>query len=226
MKGILFKPEMIKALVVGRKTITRRLQGFTEINIDPDGWECTGRNPDGTVWGFENYRLQKQVLVKPRYLPGEVVYIKEAHYAYGYWTLEIKGWTFRRCPDMKVSFASDSSLWEHASTKPSEKEMWYKRSPLFLPSEDARYFIQITDVRPERLQEITASDCVKEGIKIPDLTAGTDFDIDGNLWSQGERKFIKAYADLWDSINKANQWASNPWLWHIEFKMGSFRLTI
>ena len=202
MNGILFKPEMIKAIAEGRKTVTRRMDGLREINQvpnkweDKDGWQfkCVGGSWYAT--GKHGYHCA----VKPRYQVGEVVYIKEPWH---YLNIEEN----KATPyDFGIEFADGEILW----WTDNGNEMNYpldekKRSPMFLKAKFARYFIKITDVRPERLQEITEEDTIKEGI-VPSR----------------QRYFrpsnVEQYAALWDSINPKRPWSSNPWVWRIEFK--------
>ncbi len=159
MKGILFKPEMIKAIREGRQTQTRRLNtGFGQ-----------------------------------RYAVGEVVYIKEA------WATENK------YNHLKPSeLPNNATIFYLDNIKYDPFYIGIKRSPLFLQERFACDFIRITDVRPERLQDITEEDAVAEGI----LPENHPLDAPPAM----------RYASLWDSINPKYPWASNPWVWRYEFK--------
>jgi hypothetical protein len=194
MRGILFKPGMIKAIVEGRKTVTRRLQGFGEINEAPDDWRLIPwkhRGIGDTITGYY-FEVPEtttcHLLIKPRYHPGETVYIKEV----GAWDTEHKhNFVFYR------------------ANAPNVNAKW--QSPLFMPAWAARYFIKIKDVRPERLQSMTDQDAIAEGVTVigrPEL----------NELSGG--KFIQAYKTLWDSINPKQKFETSPWVWRIEFTLG------
>lgn len=200
MKGILFKPDMIKAIVEGRKMVTRRLikpqPALTRVLIQnaAGNWrymDKEGIDPDSPTW-------------KPRYQVGEVVYIKEAYAHYGdalnkgVWTAQIK--YKLDCEKRHIPFAH---------TVPPREKWWntgkpldYFQSPLFMPAWAARYFIKIKDVRAERLQEITPEDCIKEGATMSDYPpfALMDFSL------------------LWDKINQECPWESDPWVWRFNFK--------
>ena len=201
MQGILFKQDMIKAIVELRKTVTRRAIKLPHT--------CDSvRNGVNTWVAYEALGIYQEY-IKPRYRVGETVYIKEAHYAYGYWVFS-HGWIFFRDDEMAIQFADLE--WQHAFTKPSTQEGWYKRSPLFLPEQFARYFLKITDVRAERLQEITPLEAVKEGFPC-------------YLEYNDKWECIKTIApvdrfrDKWDSINGKGDFALNKWVFRYEFEV-------
>lgn len=194
MKGILFKPEMIKAVVEGRKTQTRRVikphpsKSFVTKLQDCWAFDKDGKSVDLGV----EFRV-------PRYKIGEIVYIKEA---FTYVTLaEIDPWkdramkdgSFRRKPDgSPVTMCYKLDGYEIGSD-------WL--NPRGMPAWAARYFIRITDVRAERLQEITLEDCWDEGIQV-----------------RAEDR-IPTFKRLWDSLNaREYPWENNYWVWVISFK--------
>lgn len=193
MRGILFKPDMIKAIAEGRKTQTRRAMQNQPTLMDKV-YEKDFRRDFGAR--------------KPRYRVGETVYIKEA---WTYITLAEKDpWkdraekdgSFRRMPD-----GSPVSVW-YKSSGVEIGTSW--STPLFMPAWAARYFIQITDVRPERLQEITEKEAEAEGID-PSRC------IDENYL---DFPAVKMFARLWDSINKPPyDWNSNPFVFVYSFRM-------
>ena len=206
MRGILFKPDMIKAIAEGRKTQTRRLDSLKEINQELDKWVCQG-NPYG-IWRFDHKETHQRIVVRPRYQVGEVVYIKEA-------------WAIKDCGN-RVSLTKEAwtegfptNRLEYVLDAP-EQYWWNKRSPLFMPEWAARYFLRITAVKVQRLQEMTWADCVAEGI----IDKGND-----NFYSPDKPNLFYsvpqgAYAELWDSINKkpGTRWADNPFVWVYSFE--------
>jgi len=214
MNGILFKPDMIQASIEGRKTQTRRLSGLKEINKEPNDWGLMiGSNMNSLVWLFRN-TLSEILDVKPPYQVGETVYIKEA------WATE-KRYNHIRPSEIsdlaKIFYVSDG-----VGEWPIDLSIGRLRSPLHLPEEFARYFIKITDVRAERLQEITEEDALKEGITI---MAGTHQAFAKNpatnkLELIGHPEPYTAryhYEPLWDSLNKDYPWESNAWVWVYTF---------
>jgi hypothetical protein len=221
MKGILFKPEMIQAIVEGRKTQTRRLSGLKEINKEPSEWNISKWHLDSM--GGRQYRFdsaEEWLIIKPRYRAGETVYIKEA------WQV-----TDLMYDDYNGGWEAGYPLKQIPRVKPDYKvAIFYKadndegtfRSPLFMPAWTARYFIQITDVRAERLQDIAKhqEDAIAEGVL---FMGGIADNLDEAPWcaSLNDQEPMKypsaAYGRLWNSINKI-KWDSNPWVWVYSFK--------
>lgn len=94
-----------------------------------------------------------------------------------------------------------------------------KRPAIFMPRWASRITLEITEVRVQRIKEITAVDIEAEGVDLP-LRPGVDIDIDGNLWPNGVKTFREAFYCLWDSINaqRGYAWEKNPWVWAITFR--------
>ena len=91
------------------------------------------------------------------------------------------------------------------------------RPSIYMPKEAARLFLRITDVRVERLQEITEDDAVAEGVKDP-----YEYQ-DANYYERvatDKEINASAFAGLWDSINdkRGYPWRDNPWVWVYEFE--------
>uniref|UniRef100_A0A6M3KU53 Uncharacterized protein n=1 Tax=viral metagenome TaxID=1070528 RepID=A0A6M3KU53_9ZZZZ len=204
MKGILFKPDMIKAIVECRKTVTRR-----RIDIDPLGWDKPFPSYDKT-WGFhrkDTGAFGDIVYVRPRYQVGETVYIKEAHKFTSFDFIVSAYVEYKDGESRDVTkFITDGTT-VYNQDHP-EVHKW--RSPLFMPAWAARYFIKITDVRAERTKDITPEDCLLEGI----IFAG------GCYWTAEDGVAFdtaqEAYFALYDSINGKDAHEKN-WDWRYEF---------
>jgi len=216
MKGALFTPDNIRATAEKRKTQTRRLDGLKEINQEPDKWMSTGVKYDSGK--IEFYSIQQSdtldfALIKPRYKIGEKAYIKEAHYRYGTWVKNgfsksgRQKWTFEAMSATPVKYYDDPPEYEGKSlVLPNTKREtigWYLRSPLFLPANLARYFIKITGLLPQRLQDITEGDIIAEGIETGLTKIG----------------YYYAFGQLWNSINKTYPYESNPWVWAYKYEL-------
>ena len=99
-----------------------------------------------------------------------------------------------------------------------------------MPESAARYFIEITAVRAERLQDISDEDCMKEGIEVvhraghagENNPSGLCFDISQKWdyqYSCSESAPWKAYAALINKINGKGTWEKNPWVWVYDFEL-------
>ncbi len=134
--------------------------------------------------------------VRSRLEVGDVVYIKEA------W------WTYSGSHGVHFALTEEPPKLSRHFGK--------LHSPMFLKATDARYFIQITNVKPQRLQEITDSDAIQEGVL---FMGGMTDNWDEAPWcaSLEDQEPMKyphhAYARLWDSINPKYPYSSNPWVW-------------
>ncbi len=196
MKGILMTPDNHKAIRELKKTVTRRLIDYKLIKKYPGEWIYKGLLDSGQYW-FQHppcarYNYLYNAYIKPRYKVGDVVYIKEA---------------FALHPAAK-ELGYPIVFYKERGDVTSEQNRW--KSPLFMPAWAARTFIQITNVRPERLQEITLEDCKAEGIHGYTFAKACCSDNPPDpRWK---------YIELWDSINPKQRWNTNPWVRRYEFK--------
>ena len=94
-----------------------------------------------------------------------------------------------------------------------------RRTAMFMPKRMARYWLEITDVRVERLQNISDEDCFAEGIHRFGSTEMYGHNPKGTPGPLVGDTPKDAYRLLWDSINrKKHPWSSNPWVFVIDFK--------
>jgi len=196
MNGILIKSYLIPKIVAREKTVTRRV-----IQIHPDNFSICKDHPHCFIWDFNN----SHYIFKPRYHVDEVVYVKET---YTYVTLAEKDpWKDRAIADGSFRRKPDGSpVAMRYKLDGYEPAKW--ETPLFMPAWAARYFIQITDVRPERLQDIWIKDAIAEG-----------FSLDLNMQHFGTYKDpITKFTEAWDSINPDYPFDSNSWVFRYAFK--------
>ena len=150
------------------------------------------------------------------YRPGDTLYVREMWKCVRYNNMDGDlqfGVTYK--VDGKTIYVEfdDNERYEKFG-KFAFKEGW--QPSIFMPQEAARLFLEVKNVRLERLQEITEKDAIAEGcITFQDK-------LDGGELLRGVTEFDltarDAYADLWDSINgKKHPWASNPYVWVYEF---------
>lgn len=209
-RPILFSAPMVRALVDGHKTQTRRIAKFVE--RAGDGWHV--HSSGGGMWGSDD-----RVVVKygPDYAPyviGDLLWVKET------WQLHSRtsdlctvayrasvnhsGWTeaHEQFPDVLAG---------HLKPKPFQ-EGW--RSPLHMFRWASRLTLIVTDVRVERLQDISEADALAEGI-VPAME-GFALTKNGECWGPTAKD---SYRVLWDSINGDDAWEANPWVVAVSFNV-------
>jgi hypothetical protein len=234
MKGILITKENRQAVRDERKTQTRRLDGLKEINENPDNWMVTP-TLDPNTFAFISMTLNKRINVKPRYIPGETVYMKEPHHAFGYYEMLGKK-TNRGLHAAKFILSIESRVYYDDDGLPRDLltatydgvcdvDMWYQRSPLFLPEKYARTFLNVTNIRVERVQDISEEDAIAEGIEKSDwefcITPWKNYIPDKPRHpNDGFSYAPRSFQSLWDCINlkRGYGWDLNPWVWVVEFQ--------
>lgn len=214
MKPILFNTDMVRAILDGRKTVTRRAVKFKS-GQNP---QWTGYIPDGPVlYGSNNIPASKSP-----YYPGDILYVRET-------------WN-------KVKLASESD-WHYEYRASCENQVYFSngfmaewRPSIHMPKEAARLFLRVTDVRAERLQAITIEDIQKEGLMRENVRSSgctcawaTDGCMDEPCSNRDSYEWLcwaTPFQRLWDSTVKATDrdqygWSANPWVWVIEFEQVS-----
>lgn len=205
MKPILFNTDMVRAILDGRKTCTRRVAKNVPDHthrIEPI---------------YENGRLQFNCFYSayapkldiyadfcmpcfPPYQKGDILYVRET------WGHPIslnsdKQYVFRADEIAEIGFKNDSHIW-HPS--------------IHMPKEAARIWLKVTDVRVERLQKITDDGAKAEGANQKN---GKNVG-----WEEKMRRTaIERFAEIWNSTIKKSDidrygWNANPWVWVIEFE--------
>jgi hypothetical protein len=190
--GITFTGESVRAIYAGRKTMTRRpiihqkrpLADFAFYEVD--GNEV--RDEDGNAIRCYHGGVGDRLWVKERWYP-----------AYAR-TEKMSGCVF---PSLSTGLIGNGDPQEaNASWRPHEG--W--KSPRFMPKWAARLWLEITELRVERLQDISTEDVIAEGLS----TTLREHDAVCDLNDQ--------YHQLWDKINGKKSWDENPWVWVIGFK--------
>lgn len=224
---ILFNTEMVEAILDDRKTCTRRVikPQPTKDMIHKLGFCVDGDKKDIGKFGFGSHECGGHVrYVKPPYLPGDVLYVRET------WV----DWSCAECEDECVadngSGYCDAPKYLYRATHETRDKGW--KPSIHMPKKAARIFLKVKDVRVERLQEITEEQTEAEGFQftppcLSKVSEDSYCDLDGPCtnkikycdMSAGEL-FGKV---LWDSIIKKSDidlygWDANPWVWVIEFK--------
>lgn len=245
-RPILFSGPMVRAILEGQKTQTRRV-----VKGLPEGIKCASAIPESNYqYRFTDFRYhtidlrcpygRPQLPLEP---PRDRLWVRETWQAYRANSAEqeavvkcslerlergevkdivaeVRDWPIHGEGEKRVLYAADFGEW--AYDVDSDLKPW--RPSIFMPRWASRLTLEITDVRVERLQEITPQDVLAEGILHP-VTCNSGLAKYPNGVPAGvcaDRNCdCRVFRDGWDSINdkrKGCAWSDNPWVWVIEFK--------
>lgn len=205
---ILFNTDMVRAILDGRKTVTRRVISHVKTK-DVLNSPLRKNNPDIPDKKFIS------CLVDSPYEEGDILYVRET-YCPNYFDREIM--RIGGMPGNGNAYKADYHKEAIGDIVPEPK--W--TPSIHMPKEAARIWLKVTDVRVERLQDITPEQSVKEGVDDPYFYIS-----DGEYWEKTGRCNlpcdIAAFSVLWDStIRKTDLdrygWDANPWIWAIDFE--------
>lgn len=205
---ILMCGEMVRAILAGKKTETRRMAGLKELNKFPILWRVRGYH--------ENYaevddHLGLKVSVKHPYgVAGDTLWVRE---------------TFTLTQFNEPVYRADAMdkkgyRWHSIAVGDPEHEVKWKPS-LFMPKNASRITLTVKSVTLERLHEITDEGARAEGIT------------DGGCLNCGNHEPCgcknphplprDAYGYLWSQLNGAESWNLNPWVWVVKFEAKEVR---
>lgn len=193
-RPILFSGPMVRALLDGRKTQTRRVLK-PQPNLLNGGLPLNdGRGSYSTERGWKRYPIAR----------GDRLWVRES------WDLlpldepkpegsgmaEIVYWADAERREFEVPAGFDPMIYGHERFRPS----------IHMPRWASRLTLTVTDVRVQQLQQISAYDSYEEGVPRPDVTRclGSEVTIRDNARS--------AYRAIWEAINGPGSWAENPWV--------------
>lgn len=221
IKPILFNTEMVQAILDGRKTCIRRLVkpqpnekhtyplGFVTDSTEKKEVGCFG-------FGIDEYGGSIQY-VKPPYQPGDILYVRETWERFECWNCE--GDERGNCPKEPKKSVLDKTYgcYMYRATDEISGDAKWKPS-IHMPKEAARIWLKVTDVRVERLQDITEDGAEAEGA----------IDNRGFIHSP-ENEYDRIYTarehfiGIWDRTIKKSDldhygWDANPRVWVIEFE--------
>lgn len=241
MKPILFNTDMVKAILDRRKTVTRR------VVKPPVPKPCELRKmQEGYHAGEWHLYCEDPLLDKPnkspwgaQFLPpfqlGDVLYVRET------WNLNnvsedgdtfklgfiykavdedcrYNGLEWRHINWVQVS----ESIYEKYEKSISESNYDKWRPSIFMPKEAARIFLRVTDVRAQRLRDMTTDDAKAEGAETDDWLDNCEEASAVGLSTWSLREYFGYH--IWDrtlngrDANKRYGWEANPWVWAIEFE--------
>ena len=181
IKPILCNTDMVRALLDNRKTVTRRVvkmpAAVTSKTVDR---VCVKDGATHFSWSWSE--AFSGFDVKMPYRPGDILYVRET------WEQTEDGYAYKA--DSHCHYTAD----------------WKWRPSIHMPREAARIFLRVTDVRVERLQDVTEEDAIKEGCT-----------------AHGGNLALDEFEVVWHNTLKPTDrsiygWAANPWVWVIEFE--------
>lgn len=215
-RPIIFNADMVRAVLDGRKTQTRRIVNGVPSSHDFHGWvlSSTSAKDEGKAcWAIgKSPLLNKPIRVRcPFGEVGDRLWVRESFYEHGHW----QGGGY----DPEESyFVSDKRVLYPADgiQRPSERkreDFWRSRPSIHMPRWASRITLEITGVRVERLQDISRSDAIAEG------GPQSHPSIDAVSRDYGFPDFSRSwFGQTWWSIYGEESWQANPWVWVIEFK--------
>ena len=228
MKSILFNTDMVRAILEGRKSVTRRV-AFPNEDLrkfprpdNPDAWWFRGRvytNWDSAM------RSPQGVLSLCKYKKGDILYVRETWKPmYPDETSNIVCGYMYKADDCGLR-GEEYKKWYDAHY-PSGKD-WFCpgiwRPSIHMPKEAARLFLRVTDVRVEHLQDITEEQARAEGAMAFCLSVDSEDTPDSERTWHDAGPALPDFIRIWNSnIKPADRdkygWDANPWVWVIEFE--------
>lgn len=218
IKPILFNTEMVRANLEGRKSCTRRIvKGFIPNDAK---WGYTAFTPKGCIscrgtfadgYGEKFFKLPCE--------PRDILYVRETWQCWRAHRYEATADIRFRAggDDVRLQFANGNTDSINRLDYDTFVHKWFSHNgewkpSLFMPKEAARIWLRVTDVRVERLQDITPQGAWKEGARCSCLHPVPD--CAGNK---------TAFIEIWNSTIKKSDldsygWDANPWVWVIEFE--------
>jgi len=204
---ILFSGSMVRAILDGRKTQTRRA-----VKMQPPAGThevITYHHPDPRThyWAFDDRSLLDWAVPCPYGEVGDRLYVRET-------------WQHSNHPfgpydeDCAVFYRADYLDDPHGPDGEKSPDGKYRdwRPSIHMPRAASRLTLEIAGVRVERLNDCSEADARSEGVTIESHHKT------GYCSGADRPPSLRAFRDLWDSINGAGAWAANPWVWVVEFR--------
>ena len=219
-KPILFSTEMVKAILADRKTQTRRVVKFQKRRPEwdsPHTWNGSVAHVDGGgnwIWwsGGNDSKLAERTkqlypngegVPCPYGKPGDLLWVRET------WGVHSQFDHF--APSKVPPNPLNGTVVFYRASDPLFDGKW--RPSIHMPRWASRITLRVTDVRVERVQDITLEAAISEGV-------GTAAPRNSRQYALGIGTERVEFANLWDAINakRGYSWQSNPWVWAVEFE--------
>jgi hypothetical protein len=235
---ILYSPPMVRSILEGRKTKTRRIikpqpllhNDVIKLPIGLDAYAIEMKKQKWSKKGYTqiyiNGPLSGMLGPKCRYQPGDILWVKETFTVVDYF-LE------RRSLYIQCEGENADRLCKLTSKELDKFEMWKRKlgrkSSLFMFKSLSRIWLEVTDVRAERLHDITEQDAINEGIQlyegIDNRPRYRDYLSDASGYGHPDHDYpsvglaVTSFSTLWRKINGEESWEQNPWVWVVSFKV-------
>jgi hypothetical protein len=216
---------MARAVIALTKTETRRTRNLKEINKDPDAWHFVRLSVDHTGKLFAHFQRGDvfMAIPCPYGKPGDVLWVRESFYEYGKWGNTHDKKTWLPLLNEPVRFVADDHLIQPVTgLEYSMGYQWRIKPSIHMPKAAARIWLQVEEIKVERLQDITEESAIKEGIiDYQDGTYRNYFTQKGLREQDGVHCILAkgSFQSLWCSINGLESWDANPWVWVVKFKV-------
>lgn len=213
-RPILFSAPMVRAILAGTKTQTRRV-----VNVPPAAKPaCQLYGPHEVIWDVPDCPGR---ITRVPYRVGGHLWVRETWAGAD----DMAGMGSDTEPPQCVAYRADETAVIFPSgeliPKPADTYAWNWtklnwRPGIYMPRWASRITLEVTGLRVERLQDISEADAYAEGVGTPSAVALMRSVHGGSTQSADARVWFRS---LWDSLNaKRAPWSSNPWVWVVEFK--------
>lgn len=227
-RGMIFNGEMVRAILGGRKTQTRRIMKNQPAGDYPDtpalirsvggGFQWYGHYGESSIfncpfgavgdriwvretWGVVSHELDEDGRIQQWSPDRPATAIHEMPFGNGYYTGH-------------AIYAADGEFtWGDDDGYEDGRSCW--KPSIHMPRAACRILLEVTGVRVERLNSISQEDAQAEGMELTGWRPTySDPDSGGEVWTPYDN-----FAQLWESIYGEESWKANPWVWVIEFKV-------
>lgn len=219
---MLFSTPMVQAILEGRKTMTRRVvkpqPGIDVFQVLAPGRDVfTTKWEKADYWTFTDGSLQAPI-VENRKCPygkvGDVIWVRESY--------KIDGSMNHGESVLGVTYKAGGRWIQNDSKEVFEifhksKGGW--RPSIHIPKAAARIWLQVEDIKVERLQDISEEDAVAEGLKVQQTKLGESYFDYTTGYHNGLFKPRASFRTLWQSLHSPESWEANPWVWAVKFKV-------
>lgn len=228
-RPIIFTAQSVRAILAGRKTMTRRIVKLPEIISEPGDADATSvgwldHHESGPGWHgwMTEYPEEGSVPLRCPYgQPGDRLWVRESG-----WERPVRTPTMmREGADTWPRFAYDADAWNDQDRADFKAWGFKRRSPIHMPRWASRITLEIESARVERLQDISEADALAEGVERI-FPAGHPADTGPNHYtaegpervSLNQPTAVGAFRALWALINGDDSWSANPWVWVLSFR--------